>query len=116
MTGRERRAWSPEPFLAHLNQRHPDTVLFVIRYLTRAPEVSAAGLVGVAADQLTLEVTAPGPARTMTVTLPDPVASRAELLTVLGCVLADARAAAPAGPLTSLEADMAERSRGAHGH
>lgn len=116
MTERERRAWSPQPFLAHLNQRHPDTVLLLAQYLTGDPGLSAADLVDVEADQLTLRATAAGPPRTVTVSLPDPVASRAEFLTVLGCVLAYARAAAPAEPLTSLEADIAERSRGAHGH
>ncbi|HJV12432.1 MAG TPA: hypothetical protein VJ625_00935 [Propionibacteriaceae bacterium] len=30
----ERREWSPGPFLARLNQRHPDTVLFLARHLT----------------------------------------------------------------------------------
>jgi hypothetical protein len=116
VTVHERRAWSPRPFLAHLNQRHPDTVLFLGRHLTDDPDLEAAELVDVDADQLTLSVTTTGSERSVTITLPDAVASRAEFLTALRRFLADARAANPDAPRSSLEADIAERSGGSHDH
>jgi hypothetical protein len=116
VTGREGRAWSPQPFLAHLNQRHPDTVLFLGRYLTDDWDLVAADLVDVHADRLTLSVTTTGSERSVTVTLPDPVTSRAEFLTAIRRFLTDARAARPGEPLTSLEADIAKRSGGSHDH
>jgi hypothetical protein len=40
-------SWSPRTFLTHLNQRHPDTVLFLTRHLATDPELSAAEFIDV---------------------------------------------------------------------
>jgi Protein of unknown function (DUF2470) len=98
-----------DPFLDHLNQRHPDTVLFLARHLTAKPDAVAAALVDVDRARLTVRLdTADGP-RTVTVPLPVPVRSRADLLAQLSEMLRTARAAAPNTPLTSLESEISAR-------
>jgi hypothetical protein len=110
------RAWSPRRFLDHLNQRHPDTVLFLARHLTAEPDAVAATLVDVDRALLTLRVeTRDGP-RTVTVPLPDPVRSRADLLLRLSEMLRTARAAAPHTALTSLESAIAATPSASHRH
>lgn len=110
------RRWSPRAFLTHLNQRHPDTVLFLARHLSARPGLEVAELVDVDADQLVLRLGTPDALATARFTLSTVVASRAELITELRRVLLMARAAAPEEPLTSLEADIASRPTGTRGH
>ena len=47
---REIRRWSPAALLTHLNQRHPDTVLFDARHLAGDPGMQFAELVDVHAN------------------------------------------------------------------
>ena len=112
----EARRWSPRAFLTHLNQRHPDTVLFPARHLAGDPGMQFAGLVDVHADQLVLRTGTPQEPATVSVTLGSAVASRAELLAELRRILLIARATAPDEPLTSLETDIAARSTSTNGH
>ena len=110
------RRWSPRAFLIHLNQRHPDTVLFLARHLAGDSGMLLAELVDVHADQLVLRMGAPGEFTTISFTLDSVVASRAELVAELRRILLNARAATPDEPLTSLEADIASRHTGNSGH
>jgi len=111
----EVRRWSSRAFLTHLNQRHPDTVLYLARHLADSSAVQIAELVDVHGDQLVLRMGTPGELATVSVTLGSVVASRAELVAELRRILLIARAAAPGQPLTSLEADIASRhSTGGH--
>lgn len=107
-------SWSPRAFLTHLNQRHPDTVLFLTRHLATDPGLSAAELIAVEGDQLTVQVCTVDVSRTVTLPLGAPVTSRSELLGQLFSVLRAARAAAPGEPLTSLEVDIESRSSRSH--
>jgi hypothetical protein len=102
----ERRNWSPGPFLAHLNQRHPDTVLFLARHLIGDEQPTDAQLVGIKADQLLIGVTTTGRSRTVPLPLTAAVASRSELVDQLAAMLRAAREARPDEPLTSLEVDI----------
>jgi Protein of unknown function (DUF2470) len=105
----EQPAWSPRPFLDHLNQRHPDTVLFLARHLTAEPDAVAAALVDVDGARLTVRLDTAEGRRIAAVPLPEPVRSRADLLPQLSEMLRTARAAAPNAPLTSLESQIAAR-------
>jgi hypothetical protein len=102
----ERRDWSPGPFLAHLNQRHPDTVLFLARHFVGDEHPTDAQLVGIKADQLVIGVTTTGGSRTVPLPLTAAVASRSELVDQLAAMLRAAREARPDEPLTSLEIDI----------
>jgi hypothetical protein len=102
----ERRNWSPGPFLAHLNQRHPDTVLFLARHLIGDEQPTDAQLVGIKADRLLIGVTTTGRSRTVPLPLTAAVASRSELVDQLAAMLRAAREARPDEPLTSLEIDI----------
>lgn len=102
-------SWSPQAFLTHLNQRHPDTVLFLTRHLTTDPGLSAAEFTDVDGDQLTVQVSSADGSRNLTLPLGAPIRSRSELLTQLFSILRAARANAPAEPLTSLEVDITSR-------
>jgi Domain of unknown function (DUF2470) len=102
-------SWSPRAFLTHLNQRHPDTVLFLTRQLATDPGLFAAEFIDVDGDQLTVQVSGTGGSRNLKLPLEAPVRSRAELLTQLFSLLRAARANAPAEPLTSLEVDIGSR-------
>lgn len=110
------RRWSPQAFLTHLNQRHPDTVLFLARHLTGDSGMHFAELVDIHADELVLRTGTPGKFATVKFTLGSVVASRAELVTELRRILLIARAAAPDEPLTSLEANIASRPTSTNGH
>ena len=110
------RRWSPGAFLTHLNQRHPDTVLFLARQLAGDAGMQSAELVDVHADQLVLRAGTPWELATVSFTLSSLVGSRAELVAELRRILQIARTAAPDEPLTSLEADIASRPGGSHGH
>jgi hypothetical protein len=107
-------SWSPRGFLIHLNQRHPDTVLFLTRHLATDPGLSAAEFIAVDGDQLTVQVSSVGGSRNLTLPLGAPVRSRSELLGELFSILRAARAAGPGEPLTSLEMDIESRSSGSH--
>jgi hypothetical protein len=102
----ERRDWSPGPFLAHLNQRHPDTVMFLARYLIGDEQPTDAQLVGIKGDQLMIGVTTTGGSRTVPLPLTAAVASRSELVDQIAAMLRAAREARPDEPLTSLEVDI----------
>ena len=102
----KRRDWSPGPFLAHLNQRHPDTVMFLARYLIGDEQPTDAQLVGIKGDQLMIGVTTTGGSRTVPLPLTAAVASRSELVDQLAAMLRAAREARPDEPLTSLEVDI----------
>ena len=54
--GPDDRRWSPRAFLSHLNQRHPDTVLFLARHLAGDAATQLAELVDVHADQLVIRM------------------------------------------------------------
>lgn len=97
------RRWVPQRFLNHLNQRHADTVLFLGQYLTGDPRITAAELVGVEAQKLTLRLETAQGWDTVAVSLDITVESRAELLGSLSRLLHAARIAAPTEPLISLE-------------
>ena len=112
----EARRWSPRAFLTHLNQRHPDTVLFLARHLAGDPGVQFAELVDVHANQLVLRTGTPGELATVSVALASVVTSRAELVAELRNILLIARAVAPDEPVTSLEAELASRSTSPNGH
>jgi hypothetical protein len=101
----KRRDWSPGPFLAHLNQRHPDTVLFLARHFIGDEQPTDAQLVGINGDQLVIGVTTTGGSRTVPLPLTAAVASRSELVDQLAAMLRAAREA-PDEPLTSLEVDI----------
>ena len=107
-------SWSPRAFLTHLNQRHPDTVLFLTRHLATDPGLSAAEFIAVDGDQLTVQVSSVGGSRNLTLPLGAPVRSRSELLGELFSILRAARANAPGEPLTSLEVDIG--SKPSHSH
>lgn len=116
-----RRDWSPGPFLVHLNQRHPDTVLFLARHLTGDEQLSDAQLVGSEGPQLIVVVTSPDGSRTVSQPLKAAVRSRSDLVDQLAAMLRAARKARPDEPLTSLEVDIsapypAGGSRSDHGH
>ena len=102
----ERRDWSPGPFLAHLNQRHPDTVLFLARHLTGDEQLTDAQLLRVPGTQLLIEVTRTDESKTLPLSLTAEVASRSELVNQLVALLRAAREARPDEPLTSLEVDI----------
>jgi Protein of unknown function (DUF2470) len=102
----ERRDWSPGPLLAHLNQRHPDTVLFVARHLTGNEQLTDAQFVGIQRAQLMTVVTEPDGSRTVPLPLKAAIASRSELLDQLATMLRAAREAKPDEPFTSLESDI----------
>ena len=102
----KRRDWSPGPFLAHLNQRHPDTVLFLARHFIGDEQPTDAQLVGIKGDQLVIGVTTTGGSRTVPLPLTAAVASRSELVDQIAAMLQAARAARPDEPLTSLEIDI----------
>ena len=102
----ERRDWSPGPFLAHLNQRHPDTVLFLARHFIGDEQPTDARLVGIKGDQLLIGVTTTGGSRTVPLPLTAAVASRSELVDQMAAMLRAAREARPDEPLTSLEVDI----------
>jgi hypothetical protein len=109
-------SWSPRAFLTHLNQRHPDTVLFLTRHLATDAELSAAEFIDLDGDQLTVQVNTVGGSRSLTLPLGAPVRSRSELSTQLFSILRAARASAHTEPLTSLEVDIGSRpSRSHHG-
>ena len=113
----KRRNWSPGPFPAHLNQRHPDTVLFLARHFVGDEQPTDAQLVGIKADQLVIEVTTTGGSRTVPLPLTAAVASRSELVDQLAAMLRAAREARPDAPLTSLEIDIsAPRAAGGARH
>jgi hypothetical protein len=102
----ERRDWSPGPFLAHLNQRHPDTVMFLARHLIGDEQPTDAQLVGIKGDQLLTGVTTTGCSQTVPLPLTTAVASRSELVDQIAAMLRAAREARPDEPLTSLEVDI----------
>jgi hypothetical protein len=102
----ERRDWSPGLLLAHLNQRHPDTVLFLARHLTGDEHLTDAQLRRVQGMQLLIEVTRTDGSRTVPLTLTTAAASRSELVDQLAAILRAAREASPDEPLTSLELDV----------
>lgn len=110
------RRWSPQAFLSHLNQRHPDTVLFLARHLAGDPGMRVAELVDVHADQLVIQIGVPGELAATTFTLGSAVASRSELVAELRRILLIARAAASDEPLTSLEADINSHHPSAGNH
>ena len=99
-----------------MNQRHPDTVLFLARHVAGDPEMPFAELVDVHADQLLLRTGTPGELATVSLPLGSTVTSRAEMVAELRRILLVARAAAPDDPVTSLEADIASRSTSTNGH
>jgi uncharacterized caspase-like protein len=100
----ERRDWLPGPFLAHLNRRHPDTVLFLARHLTGdEQQLTDAQLLRVQGTHLLIEVTRTDGSKTLPVPLTVAVASRSELVNQLARILRAAREASPDEPLTSLE-------------
>ena len=107
-------SWAPRAFLTHLNQRHPDTVLFLTRHLATDPGLSAAEFIDVDGDQLAVQVTGVGGSRNLMLPLEAPVRSRSELLTQLISILRAARSAAPGEPLTSLEVDLESRPSRSH--
>jgi hypothetical protein len=102
----ERRKWSPGPFLAQLNQRHPDSVLFLSRHLTGDEHLTDAQLRRVQGMQLLIEITRADGSRTVPLPLTAAAATRSELVDQLAAVLRDAREASPDEPLTSLELDV----------
>jgi hypothetical protein len=75
----KRRDWSPGSFLAHLNRRHPDTVLFLARHFVGEEQLTDAQLVGIKGDQLVIVVTTTGGSRTVPLPLTPAVASRSEV-------------------------------------
>jgi Domain of unknown function (DUF2470) len=100
----ERRDWSPGPFLAHLNRRHPDTVLFLARHLTGdEQQLTDAQLLRVQGTYLLIEVTRTDGSKTLPVPLTVAVASRSELVNQLARILRAAREASPDESLASLE-------------
>ena len=80
-------SWSPRAFLTHLNQRHPDTVLFLTRHLATDPELSAAEFIDLDGAQLTVQVNTVGGSQSLTLPLGAPVQSRSELSTQLFSIL-----------------------------
>jgi DNA-binding LacI/PurR family transcriptional regulator len=102
----KRRDWSPGPFLAHLNLRHPDTVLFLARHFVGEEQLTDAHLAGIKGDQLVIGVTTTGGSRTVPLPLTSAVASRSELGDQMAAMLQAAREARPDEPLTSLEVDI----------
>ena len=112
----ERRGWSPGPFLAHLNQRHPDTVLFLARHLTGDEQLTDAQLRRVQGMQLLIEVTRTDGSRTVPLTLTTAATSRSELVDQLAAILRAAREASPDEPLTSLELDVSGHDGGGTPH
>ena len=112
----ERRDWSPGPFLAHLNQRHPDTVLFLARHLTGDEHLTDAQLRRIQGTQLLIEVTGTDGSRTVPLTLTTAAASRSELVDQLAAFLRAAREASPDEPLTSLELDVSGHYGGGRRH
>jgi uridine phosphorylase len=99
-----------------MNQRHPDTVLFLARHLAGDPGMQFAELMDVHADQLLLRTGTPGGLATVSLPLGSTVTSRAEMVAELRRILLIARATAPDEPLTSLETDIAARSTSTNGH
>jgi Protein of unknown function (DUF2470) len=102
----QRRDWSPGPFLSHLNQRHPDTVMFLARHLIGDEQPTDAQFVGIKCHQLMIGVTTTGGSRTVPLPLTAAVASRSELVDQIAAMLRAAREARPDEPLTSLEVDI----------
>lgn len=85
----------------HLNDRHPDTMLFLAQQAAGRPAATAAELTAVDEAGVTLTVRdADGPE---VVRVPFPPASGGDVRTRFGALLRAARAARPDGPLTSLE-------------
>jgi hypothetical protein len=108
----ERPDWSSDRLLAHLNQRHPDTLLFVARHLTGDEQLTDAQFVGIQGAQLMTVVTGTDGSQTVALPLKAPVASRSELLDQLATMLRAAREAKPDEPLTSLEGDITAHDAG----
>lgn len=84
----------------HLNERHPDTVLFLARHAAGHVAAVAAALVGLDGDEGAALSIDDG---TTTHLVQLPLPAGADLRTRLGALLRQTRAAAPPGPLTSLE-------------
>lgn len=94
--------------LDHLNGNHADSVLFLARHVAGRPLVDAELL---RADQggVDLRVCNGAGARSLRLIFPQLVGSTTDLQARLLDTLAEARAAEPDGPLTSLERELAGR-------
>lgn len=90
----------------HLNDRHPDTVLFLARQAAGRGDAVAAELTGLDEDGMTLSVTSGGGTEVVQVALP--ADSGVDLRGRFGALLRRTRAGAPDAPLTSLERQHAE--------
>lgn len=105
MTDDDRGSRQAANLARHLNERYPDTVLFLARRAAGRPEATAAVLSSIDDDHLTLSLELPTEFTDVRVPLPtgeglDARRRLAELLRVT-------RAGSPGEPLTSLEQQLA---------
>lgn len=92
----------------HLNGNHADSVLFLAAHVAGGPLVDAE-LSGIDGGGIDLAVRDDTGARTLRIPFTAPVASTADVQGLLLGTLAEARAAAADGPLTSIESEMASQ-------
>ena len=98
-------------FLRHLNAKHADTVLFLATHGIGGPDVISAELLAVDPDGIEVSVAgSTGPTRTVRLPFAEPVDSVAGVRKQLGALLRSARNAAPDGPRTSLEQQIASHA------
>lgn len=102
MDGEDTRAQDQARNLArHLNDRHPDTILFLAQQAAGRPAADAAELTTLDETGLTLAVHVAGGTEAVRVAFPP--APGSDPRSRFGALLRTTRAAAPHGPLTTLE-------------
>lgn len=109
--GVPRHPWSPKPFLAHLNQRHPDTILFLARTVAGQPDAASAQIATVEGNQIVFDVRTADRHLTVGVRTPSSVTSRQDLVTQIARLLRQGRSTSPEDALTSLESHPRVRHR-----
>lgn len=87
----------------HLNERHPDTVLFLARYAAEQPDATTAALVAVDADGITLTIGGSGQQVRVSFDAVAASGQATDARSRLRQLLQATRAAHPGTPLTSLE-------------
>jgi Protein of unknown function (DUF2470) len=110
-------AVSVEKMLTHLNLKHADTVLFLARHATEAPDVIGAQLRVADRDGIDISVRQASGPTTVRLEFSAAIEAVPDLRLQIRGLLGEAREAAPHEPLTSLEEEIASgggRARRAH--
>lgn len=109
MSGDDRARRAARNLARHLDERHPDTVLFLARHAAGRPEAVTASLLSV--DDAGITLTVDGADEPLRVVFPPAAGPAPDPRARLRQLLLSTRAARPGGPLTSLEELVAESGR-----